>query len=100
MLEECNSSIVYDTNTHKAIIEFIRKNIITDSDEFIESYDEINTVAAKEENIKLYRFIKEMEDMNSLQILGDDIIQLKRILTENILHELEFYDILSNNGQL
>lgn len=42
-----NSNIVYDTNTHKKIIEYIRDNIITDPDEFIESEEEINRVAAK-----------------------------------------------------
>lgn len=75
-----NSNIVYDTNTHKKIIEYIRDNIITDPDEFIESEEEINRVAAKEENIKLYRFIQEIEDMDSLQILNDDINELKKYL--------------------
>lgn len=86
-----NSNIVYDTNTHKKIIEYIRDNIITDPDEFIESEEEINRVAAKEENIKLYRFIQEIEDMDSLQILNDDINELKKVLTDNILLELEFH---------
>ena len=100
MLRECTSNIVYDTKTHKKIIEYIRDNIITDPDEFIESEEEINRVAAKEENIKLYRFIQEIEDMDSLQILNDDIIELKKVLTDNIIRELEFYDVLSCNGQL
>ena len=100
MLRECNSNIVYDTNTHKKIIEYIRDNIITDPDEFIESEEEINRVAAKEENIKLYRFIQEIEDMDSIQILNDDINELKKVLTDNILLELEFHDVLSCNGQL
>lgn len=95
-----NSNIVYDTNTHKKIIEYIRDNIITDPDEFIESEEEINRVAAKEENIKLYRFIQEIEDMDSLQILNDDINELKKVLTDNILLELEFHGVLSCNGQL
>ena len=100
MLRECNSNIVYDTKTHKEIIEYVRDNIITDSDEFIELEDEINRVAAREENIKLYRFIKEVEDMDSLQILNDDINELKRVLTDNIICGLEFYTVLSCNGQL
>ncbi|MBQ6218643.1 MAG: hypothetical protein IJJ47_02815 [Methanosphaera sp.] len=95
-----NSNIVYDTNTHKKIIEYIRDNIITDPVEFIESEEEINRVAAKEENIKLYRFIQEIEDMDSLQILNDDINELKKVLTDNILLELEFHGVLSCNGQL
>ena len=95
-----NSNIVYDTNTHKKIIEYIRDNIITDPVEFIESEEEINRVAAKEENIKLYRFIQEIEDMDSLQILNDDINELKKALTDNILLELEFHEVLSCNGQL
>ena len=100
MLRECNSNIVYDTNTNKKIIEYIRDNIITDPDEFIESEEEINRVAAKEENIKLYRFIQEIEDMDSLQILNDDINELKKVLTDNIILELEFHEVLSCNGQL
>ena len=100
MLRECNSNIVYDTKTHKKIIEYIRDNIITDPDEFIESEEEISRVAAKEENIKLYRFIQEIEDMDSLQILNDDINELKKVLTDNIILELEFHEVLSCNGQL
>ena len=100
MLKECTTNIVYDTKTHKEIIEYIRDNIITDPDEFIESEEEINRVAAKEENIKLYRFIQEIEDMDSLQILNDDKNELKKVLTDNILLELEFHEVLSCNGQL
>ena len=38
--------------------------------------------------------------MDSLQILNDDINELKKVLTDNILLELEFHDVLSCNGQL
>jgi len=100
MIKRFNTNIIYDTNSHEAIIEFIRKNIITDPEEFMESLDEINRVAAKKENIKLYRFIQDIEkDEDNIEI--DDILsELKTALRDNILRELEFYDILSSNGQL
>ena len=100
MLNGSKCNIIYDTNTHLAIIKFIQENIITDSTEFLEELDKINQVAAREENIKIYRFVKELEDMDHLKILGDDINELKKILTENIILELEFYDELNSNGQL
>ena len=100
MIKSFNTNIIYDTNSHKAIIEFIRKNIITDPEEFIESQEEINRVAAKKENIKLYRFIKDIEDDEDNIEIDDIITELKTALRDNIIRELEFYDILSSNGQL
>ena len=100
MIKRFNTNIIYDTNSHEAIIEFIRKNIITDPEEFIESHDEINRVAAKKENIKLYRFIQDIEDDEDNIEIDDIITELKTALRDNILRELEFYDILSSNGQL
>lgn len=100
MIKRFNTNIIYDTNSHEAIIEFIRKNIITDPEEFIESLDEINRVAAKKENIKLYRFIQDIEEDEDNIEIDDIITELKTALRDNILRELEFYDILSSNGQL
>lgn len=100
MIKRFNTNIIYDTNSHEAIIEFIRKNIITDPEEFIESLDEINRVAAKKENIKIYRFIQDIEEDEDNIEIDDIITELKTALRDNILRELEFYDILSSNGQL
>ena len=101
MIKEYKSYIEYDTNTHKQIIEYIRNTIITDPEEYVESYDEINRVAAKPEHIKLYRFIQELQnDKENPEITEEDIRELKTVLKDNIIRELEFYDILSDNGQL
>lgn len=99
-MKRFNTNIIYDTNSHEAIIEFIRKNIITDPDEFIDSSDEINRVAAKKENIKLYRFIQDIEEDEDNIEIDDIITELKTALKDNIIRELEFYDILSCHGQL
>ena len=99
-MKRFNTNIIYDTNSHEAIIEFIRKNIITDPEEFIDSLDEINRVAAKKENIKLYRFIQDIEEDEDNIEIDDIITELKTALRDNIIRELEFYDILSCNGQL
>ena len=101
MIKEYKSYIEYDTNTHQEIIKYIRDNIITDSEEYLESYEEINRVAAKPEHIKLCRFIQELQDdEENPDITEEDIDELKTVLKDNIIRELEFYDILSNNGQL
>ena len=100
MIKDFDRNIIYDTKSHETVIEFIRKNVITDTDEFIESLDEINRVAAKKENIKLYRFIKEIEDDEENIEIDDITSELKEALKDNIIRELEFYDILSSNGQL
>lgn len=101
MIKQYTSYIEYDTNTHKKIIKYIRDNIITDPEEYLESYDEINRVAAKPEHIKLYRFIQQLQDdEENPEIIEEDINELKTVLKDNIIRELEFYDILSNNGQL
>lgn len=99
-MKRFNTNIIYDTNSHEAIIEFIRKNIITDPEEFIDSLDEINRVAAKKENIKLYRFIQDIEEDEDNIEIDDIITELKTALRDNIIRELEFYDILSCHGQL
>ena len=36
-----------EENTHEELIRYIKENIITDPEEYIESYDEIKRVAAK-----------------------------------------------------
>ena len=99
-MKRFNTNMIYDTNSHEAIIEFIRKNIITDPEEFIDSLDEINRVAAKKENIKLYRFIQDIEEDEDNIEIDDIITELKTALRDNIIRELEFYDILSCHGQL
>ncbi|RAP49908.1 MAG: hypothetical protein BZ138_07160 [Methanosphaera sp. rholeuAM270] len=81
MINGFNRNIIYDTSSYEAIIEFIRKNIITEPDEFIESYDEINRVVAKRVNIKLYWFIKEIDVISELKgVLRDNSIRETRML--------------------
>lgn len=100
MMEECANNIDCNLNTYEELIEYIRDNIIMDPDEFIESEEEIKRVAARTENIKLYRFISEIKENDELQELGDDIKELYKVLAENIMEELDFYDVLSCNGLL
>ena len=89
-----------EENTHEELIRYIKENIITDPEEYIESYDEIKRVAAKPEHIKLYKFIQELEEEPEPQPVLEDIHELKKALSDSITREFDFYDILSNHGKL